>query len=62
MRRARSKAPSITPRDFAAALAAIADGTIPAGELITGAIALDDLVSAFARLERGEGIKYVVRP
>jgi L-iditol 2-dehydrogenase len=51
-----------TPRHFAAALAAIADGTIPAGELITGAIALDDLVSAFARLERGEGIKYVVRP
>ena len=51
-----------TPRHFAAALAAIADGSIPAGELITGAVALDDLVLTFERLERGEGIKYVVRP
>jgi L-iditol 2-dehydrogenase len=51
-----------TPRHFAAALAAIADGSIPAGELITGTLTLDDLVPAFERLERGEGIKYVVRP
>ena len=37
-------------------------GEVPSGDLISGDVALDDLVATFARLERGEGIKFAVRP
>lgn len=51
-----------TPRHFAAALEAIKSGAISAGELLTGEASLDDLVPTLERLERGEGIKYTIRP
>jgi L-iditol 2-dehydrogenase len=51
-----------TPAYFAQAVAAIVRGEVPAGDLISGDVALEDLVATFARLERGEGIKFAVRP
>jgi L-iditol 2-dehydrogenase len=51
-----------TPVYFAKAVAAITSGEVPAGELISGEIPLEGLLDAFARLERGEGLKYAVRP
>lgn len=51
-----------TPRHFAAALDAIACGGIPAGDLLTAAVPLDDLVPTLERLERGEGVKYTIQP
>jgi L-iditol 2-dehydrogenase len=50
-----------TPAYFAQAVTAIGAGEVPAGDLISGEVALDDLVATFARLERGDGIKYAVR-
>jgi L-iditol 2-dehydrogenase len=51
-----------TPGHFAAAVEAIVSGAIPAGDLISGEVPLEGLIDAFARLGRGEGIKYAVRP
>jgi L-iditol 2-dehydrogenase len=50
-----------TPYFFARAVEAIVSGVVPAGDLISGEVPLDGLLDAFARLERGEGLKYVVR-
>jgi L-iditol 2-dehydrogenase len=51
-----------TPRHFAAALGLIARGAVRAQELYSGEVPLAGLVPAFERLERGEGIKYAIRP
>lgn len=50
-----------TPRHFAAALAAIASGAVPASDLLSGSAPLEALVPTLERLERGEGIKYVIQ-
>ena len=51
-----------TPRHFAAALDLIARGAVRAEELYSDEAALEGLVPALERLERGEGIKYAIRP
>jgi L-iditol 2-dehydrogenase len=51
-----------TPRHFAAALEAIGSGAVRTGDLLSGDAPLDALVPTLERLERGEGIKYVIRP
>jgi len=51
-----------TPATFARAIEVIASGAVPTGDLLSGTMPLDQLPHAFARLERGEGIKFAVRP
>jgi L-iditol 2-dehydrogenase len=51
-----------TPRHFASALDLIARGAVQAQELFSGEAPLEGLVPALERLERGEGIKYAIRP
>jgi L-iditol 2-dehydrogenase len=51
-----------TPRHFGAAVEAIVTGVVHTADLISGGVALDDLVPTFERLERGEGLKYAIRP
>ncbi len=51
------------PTEFAACLAAIADGRLPAGRLITAEVPLDGAAAAFATLaEPDADVKIVVRP
>ncbi|HEY7984161.1 MAG TPA: alcohol dehydrogenase catalytic domain-containing protein [Ktedonobacterales bacterium] len=51
-----------TPRTFARAVETIVSGEVPTGDLLSGDVPLEDLVDALARLARGEGVKYAVRP
>jgi L-iditol 2-dehydrogenase len=51
-----------TPSDVRLARQILAEKKIDASSLISGSFPLEGLVEALDRLERGEGIKYVIRP
>lgn len=46
--------------DFEAAIGLVADGVVPAGDLISAVVPIDALPGAFAALERGEAMKILV--
>jgi (R,R)-butanediol dehydrogenase / meso-butanediol dehydrogenase / diacetyl reductase len=46
--------------DFEAAIQLMADGAVPAGELVSAVVPIDALPDAFAALERGEAMKILV--
>jgi threonine dehydrogenase-like Zn-dependent dehydrogenase len=47
-------------RDFERAAELVAEGTIPAAELITGIVPLTEVQSAFGVLEAGQAMKLLV--
>ncbi|MGH7855751.1 MAG: zinc-dependent alcohol dehydrogenase [Candidatus Binatia bacterium] len=49
-----------TPRSVRAAFELLASGAVDARPFFSGNISLENLPEAFARMQRGEGIKYVV--
>jgi L-iditol 2-dehydrogenase len=51
-----------TPRYFAAALDAIAAGSVRVRDLLSGDVSLDELVPTLGRLDAGGGLKFAVRP
>ena len=51
-----------TPRQNQIALQLISSGRIPAGELVTHTLPLDQLVEGIGIVERREGMKVVIRP
>ncbi|HEX7126833.1 MAG TPA: alcohol dehydrogenase catalytic domain-containing protein [Thermodesulfobacteriota bacterium] len=51
-----------TPRDVAAAHGWLSAGRVPIRPLLTAEVPLEEIAAAFEAMDRGEGIKYVVRP